>query len=441
MAGSNGEPHVAKGDPSKELFVHMLTKDIDLHEAILDLIDNSVDGARKSARSVDELKAYNVAVEFGPSEFSITDNCGGISLKDAEEYVFRFGRPRDAKKGKGLIGQFGVGMKRALFKMGRHFKVESKTKESHFVVEVQTERWAEQDKWDFPFTVYEKGRQEGQPGTTVRVWELYDAVAERFRQDSFANQMGRQVRAMHQHSLAAGLAVQVNGIEVTAEEPLLFSRADIRPAHIKESIQANGGVVEMDIYAGVGESDPKKAGWYVYCNGRLILQADQTNRTGWGDIGGDVSIPKIHNQFARFRGYALLESDDGDKLPWNTSKTDVEMDSPVYLQVRQRMIEMTRPVIDFLNDLDSEKEQVEQPARVAVEDASASPVALGSLPLQPVFRFERGVAKPKPVPLTSIAYRRPLKDVEWAKFKLAAMTNREVGEKTFDYYVENERDE
>ncbi|MDP1045358.1 hypothetical protein Q6332_30395, partial [Klebsiella pneumoniae] len=47
-----------------------------------------------------------------------------------------------------------------------------------------------------------------------------------------------------------------------------------------------------------------------------------------------------------------FDSDDSSRVPWNTTKTDVDQDGKVWQQTFQRMKEMMRPVISFLNDLD-----------------------------------------------------------------------------------------
>jgi len=40
---------VVKGSPSKAFFVNMITRDISLGDAILDLLDNAVDGVKRAA--------------------------------------------------------------------------------------------------------------------------------------------------------------------------------------------------------------------------------------------------------------------------------------------------------------------------------------------------------------------------------------------------------
>jgi hypothetical protein len=66
------------------------------------------------------------------------------------------------------------------------------------------------------------------------------------------------------------------------------------------------GLEARKVIAGIEESKPTEAGWYVSCNGRFVLVADQSQKTGWGEDGGKL-IPKMHHQFARFRGYVFFE--------------------------------------------------------------------------------------------------------------------------------------
>ena len=49
------------------------------------------------------------------------------------DYAFRFGRPGNVVPAKYATGKFGVGMKRALFKLGERFRIESATATSHSV--------------------------------------------------------------------------------------------------------------------------------------------------------------------------------------------------------------------------------------------------------------------------------------------------------------------
>ena len=50
------------------------------------------------------------------------------------------------------VGQFGVGMKRALFKLGSFFRIESTTQPSRFVLQEDVDSWIARASWNFEFS-------------------------------------------------------------------------------------------------------------------------------------------------------------------------------------------------------------------------------------------------------------------------------------------------
>lgn len=81
----------AKASPTKAFFVQMLVKDVSLESAILDLVDNCIDGATR-LRGDGSYAGLWVKVTVNRDEFVIDDNCGGIDVDLAKNYAFRFGR-------------------------------------------------------------------------------------------------------------------------------------------------------------------------------------------------------------------------------------------------------------------------------------------------------------------------------------------------------------
>ena len=92
---------IAKGTPTKEFFVGMLTRDIELSDAILDLLDNCLDGVVRQKKNIDKRSAANYYADYyshitiDHNSFTIEDNCGGIPIEIAEKYAFRMGRSAD----------------------------------------------------------------------------------------------------------------------------------------------------------------------------------------------------------------------------------------------------------------------------------------------------------------------------------------------------------
>lgn len=426
---------VAHAEPTKDFFITMLVRDIELVPALIDLIDNSIDGARR-IRPDGNYVGLSVRLEFDDKHFSIKDNCGGIPLDTAVNYAFRFGRPPEMDATPHSVGQFGVGMKRALFKIGSQFVISSSTSHDGFEVTVNVTEWRKQKPWTFKLEPYNPPRS-AEPGTSITVTGLLPGVSAEFGYASFAAHLAADIRKVHESALSAGLAVTLNGVPVAVELPRLLEYGDLVPAYeVQRYYEDDPPVATLQLYAGVGFSSPADAGWYVYCNGRLVLGPDQTFTTGWG--GG--TIPKYHNQFARFRGFAFFDCDLAARLPWTTTKTGVDAGHPLYKSARLQMVQLMRPVINFLNDLDREKDS---PSRsgTSLEDlvasAEQSPKTLSAITVERGFSAPRVVAVRAP-DTTSIQYVRPTDQIEAAKKKLKVRSAKKVGEKTFDYFYRRE---
>jgi DNA topoisomerase VI subunit B len=146
----NGTDSQISAAPTKAFFIDMLTRDISLEQAVLDLVDNSVDGARRFGAFADR----SVRISFNDSRFRILDNCGGFGRAAARDYAFRFGRPLEAVETPNSIGQFGIGMKRVLFKFGRRFRVRSATADEQWAIDVDVERWERTEDWHFAWAEF-----------------------------------------------------------------------------------------------------------------------------------------------------------------------------------------------------------------------------------------------------------------------------------------------
>ena len=168
----NNKVREISGGPTKRFFVAMLPRDIELGDAILDLVDNSVDGAmrqrRKSLHETNVYKGFRCNLEISENKFRITDNCGGIP-KEYIDSAFRLGRPQVDKDGDlPTIGMYGIGMKRAIFKMGLAAKVSSVTDGSSSTVEY-TEEWLDPENDDFKLSIGENNDDQSDDGVYIEI--------------------------------------------------------------------------------------------------------------------------------------------------------------------------------------------------------------------------------------------------------------------------------
>lgn len=445
----------------RALFVEMLTRDIELIPAIVDLVDNSIDGAR--ALAVDGLSEYWIRLKADSQQFTVEDNCGGIDLDVARQYAFRFGRPEAYKGTKRSVGQFGVGMKRALFKLGKHFSVDSRAESTSFLLDVPVAEWAEDKNPIWSFRMARASREYdsdvGGRGTTIRVTDLHQSISEDLADAQFLALLREQIRYRHQKALDEGIDIRLNGERLVGFERELLNGPEFQP--INRTFVASGpdGDVSVRIIAGlvnlersdVGRDEGNAesfrrggdAGWWIFCNDRLLLMHDRTRLTGWGD-----TIPVYHPQYRQFRGYVWMSAAETAALPWNTTKTGVDEDSRVWRQVQAQIKVCGSQVVSVINRLKLEGQSATSDADMPTVIASR-----GATPT-PIERLAENLVFKAPPPRTS-AGRRPVRKPKVQKLQFEVPIERfakvaeslktnvvaEVGRRTFEYFYEREIEE
>lgn len=456
--------------PTKEFFISILVRDIKLVDAIADLVDNCVDGARRLRPEIEEFqlvasnstqqnissnKKYSglkIEIKFSRDSFSILDNCGGISLDIAQNYAFRFGRPEGMPPTKGSVGQFGVGMKRSLFKIGNKFEIKSTVHDADFELDIDVKNWKTsltedgKEKWEFDFKTLNKNVNHDldKCGTEIKIIDLYPVIAEEFSNKIFENRLFDTIQSAHEQSIKEGLEIEINGYQIQHHLSTLLVSNEIKPIKIikeyvvSDTISNSNVKVIAKIYAGISEQKLDEAGWYVICNGRQILRADKTKITGWDDVVNEEKLPKAHYQFARFRGYIFFESDNASALPWNTMKNTVDSESSAYQAAKLEMGIAMRQIINFLNKVDSENDSTDTTLQVAISQARPSPltsVSNATTFLYPQVTTTNFIAGP-----VKINFTRTYEEVEFAKNFFDVVSAKAVGNSVFEYFYEREKE-
>lgn len=422
-------------NPTKSFFITMLTRDISLDRAILDLIDNSVD----AAHVIKNFTGLKVKINITEDLFQIEDNCGGISQDIAENYAFRFGRdPEDHRETPGSVGQFGVGMKRTLFKLGERFEVESSFRTENgsyeeFVINVDVQSWLHDKDRDWGFQLLKKNTSI-KGGTKITVNQLHDSVREQFLINEFLVSLRKEIAEAHFQAIKKGLQITLNDEVITASEIKLKTSEQIKPICITRNIDG----VTCKIFAGVADQDWNLGGWYIICNGRLVEFAEKTKKTLW-DVG---VMPKYHDRFAYFRGVVEFESEDSSKLPWTTTKTGVDVDNKVYRIANKYMMEAFKPIQIFLNDIVKEKEANSKDSQVEtiLQDAIKVSNSVDYSGLDKNEYFTRPSFDKPMVPQThaNVTYKVDKERGEIAMDISGANSYSELGRMTFEYYFNNE---
>lgn len=443
--------NVIEGSPTKQFFIDMITRDISIEDAIIDLLDNSIDGANRLATAAGksdfkELGLY-VLLTLSEEKLSIEDNCGGFSLETAKKYAFRFGRPLDAPQESNSIGRFGIGMKRSLFKMGRKFSVESKCGADHYRITVDVAAWSikkrefdrtQVDDWSFDYEIITDGSGLKSDGTKIEVTNLYAGVSNQFKDGVFKSSLKEDIKKLLNFSIIKGISISMNGTIIEGNDIEMIVSDSIKP-YVKNG-EKDG--VRYRIIAGLsGVGNTKKSGWYIYCNDRLVLEADQSALTGWGYNG----VPQWHVNYVMFVGVVFFDAEETIKLPLTTTKKGVDASHPVYLAALYYMRSAMKNIFPYLRKIgqlgaeanayrielfqQEKKEKVDQLKQLSFDGVVEE-------------RFEAVkieneiLVKSKDV--RHISYDVPRKIADKARLHAEVDSFKELGQMTFDYYIRQE---
>lgn len=357
--------------PVKSFFVLMLTRDISLEDAILDLLDNCVDGILRSTKKQKGTKPYKdfkAEIEFDKHTFTIQDNCGGIPW-NLHDYAFRMGRSSDRPPvTPGSVGVYGIGLKRAIFKMGKDCLISTQNGEHRYEVEIKPE-WIDdetEDAWKIPVKPSMKSMKHD--GTTIVIGDLYPGIAARFSEDakSFQAELKRMVATHYAYIIDKGFEVTINGDSIKPRPTRLIFSADnkqkkipsIQPFIFKTKTEDGVEVFltvgftrpipsqeEINTEQGEKRYSTEDAGWTILCNDRAVLYCDRSELTGWGEAG----IPRYHTQFIAISGVVEFRANDASKLPTTTTKRGIDASSQLYLQVKNKMREGMQIFTNYTN--------------------------------------------------------------------------------------------
>jgi hypothetical protein len=458
--------------PVKSFFVHMLTRDIKLEDAILDLLDNSVDGILRSKgktapdKKTTPFSGFWAEIEFQKDSFTIHDNCGGIPW-NLHEYAFRMGRmPEQPEDIPGSLGVYGIGMKRAIFKMGKRCLIQTQNGKNAYDVEIDPKWTHDENDWHIPVKPAKKLQPED--GTTIYVGDLYSGISSRFSEDAraFKAELERLVATHYVLIIEKGFRVKING-DVVKPRPtrLIFDKKlgrgkkeGIRPYIFRT--ESNG----VKVFLAVGFTRPipsqdellqeqeekryssQEAGWTIICNDRAVLYCDRTELTGWGETG----VPRYHNQFIAISGIVEFKSDDPAKLPTTTTKRGIDASSALYLRIKNKMREGMRIFTGYTNQwkthLEQSKKHIEAGEPLSFEQIKAEADRLTLAPTKGFVlhgeQYKPDLPQPRKMePNTRhISFLKQLTDVEAVSeylFDDANVDPSTVGEKCFDLILKD----
>ena len=434
----------ADANPEKRLFISLLTRDIPMIAAMLDLIDNSVNAAVEPfAERLETADGYvdvlnddkispsaDIKINISSDQIDIIDTAPGISSGTAQKHVFKFGRSAEEENETDRLSVYGLGLKRAIFKLGNQVHIVSDHIDGGFELKLDVAKWAKDPRIPWKFDLVQRAPvSKDKCGTRISVSELYAETKKRVLDGLFLKQLQEGISRTYSFFLAKFVNIFV-GDEA------------VQPANLQSgrNIEKDGlvsGEVSCAIAAGLGipESGRFKeasAGWHVFCNGRAVVHADKSSLTGWNNNG----LPTFQPKHRPFLGTVFFVSKHAELLPWDTTKSRINEDSEIWQEAKRLMVSVGRPVTSFLDSRYSD-EGTSMDMKELSETSQGKVSAISvSTSKKTTFKAPKRAAKTT----TRIQFDAKIDDVQAITDYLMkpSMSGSEVGRHTFNFFLKNE---
>jgi len=331
-----------------------LTTDITVLESIFDLIDNSIDAARdhllQSKSSTDKYglpktyKGYKIHVRLSQKSICIRDNCLGINENTLSNRAFKIAEISDHKFG---IGQYGLGLKRALLKFGSCFGMSTDDGEYSYKMRFTNKELAMQSGIKASMFKSTSIRKTLFIASDIKSDVRYELESELWLENAL-----RMLGIRYAAYIAKGLKISISCPHHQTFEKIIGKLPGIRKKSkltTRNTSFTNDGVtvfIESGIHSEYifptedGHSLTKNRditdeyGLYFICNDRVIVAQSTEKEHGWKT--------KWHSEYNGFVCLVRFVSEDPRKMPWNTLKTALRTDGRLFVETRSKL----QPIAD-----------------------------------------------------------------------------------------------
>lgn len=329
-----------------------LTTDIDLNYALFDLIDNSIDAARNalSVRKYEKDRfglpksylGYAIILRFSNDKIIIKDNCLGIEKEILINKAFFTGKKSNHEFG---IGHYGLGLKRALLKAGSEFSLITDNGTNAYKSQFDAENLSGRKA-----IIATEYTSQNKPKTVFIVSNIHEEVRSQIIDKNWLKMLSDNINVRYASFLRKGLKIELRtsfddycqrfvakpGTPDIRKTPLMnplkdFIEVDGVKAYftigIHEKYRFKG---EKDYHNPTNSSITNEYGLYFICNDRVIVAGTQENKYGF--------TTKWHSEYSGFVCLINIISEDPQKLPWNTPKTELKTNSLIFSKIKERIL-------------------------------------------------------------------------------------------------------
>lgn len=331
-------------DPA--FFEETLTRDIEFSDALLDLIDNSIDAARSQIPTTqvdnnglpNNYNGYKITLRLSNKSIHVIDNCSGIDINTMQQRAFKIGARSSHGHG---IGSYGIGMKRTLLMSGSNYSIVSDDSTYKYTIKINKKDLSSNKKLNAEREKSTKKRK-----AIISIYNLEAAIQDQITDTSWCESLLNKLSIRYAIFIKKGLEIKVQfrSIERSENHKIFPNIPSIRVGKpIKKFIdRKNLSNVKVICEVGVhnnyrfsGEKDhnqtnnrklTKYYGFYYICNDRVIVSHSTETKYGF--------TAEKHSEHNGFVCFVNIIGKDPRKIPWNTTKTELVLHHETFKQVR-----------------------------------------------------------------------------------------------------------
>jgi hypothetical protein len=324
--------------PSKHIY-DALIQDIDVNQAISDLIDNAIDNWKIEGHG-GKLLIY---IEMNHNVIKIKDVSGGLD-ENTLPFILMPGGRREVSR-EGIKGIWGVGSKRALFSLGKKITISTRKQGGKGLVLKVDENWFRADEGDDKWTIgYEEDNSLEEGITIIEITELKVPLYPQY----ISSLRKHIARTYHDDIKDGTVEISFNGEAITIYPEIPWAKSEYAPParYVTDiPVSGNGRVLNFEMTTGVmlKPGEAYSYGIDFIGNKRVILQNNLDARMGFD--ADNLGFP--HPTINRFKAIVRVNGDSRD-IPWNSAKSDINTNHPMYVPIVDLVVQVSRQYTSFL---------------------------------------------------------------------------------------------
>lgn len=337
------KPTAKQHDPPKDLVVSA-RRDLSFFEANFELFDNAIDAWRKGGAKKD----LHINVEYDQEQLTgkYEDDAGGMDENDVYK-VFIPGETTNRDFSETVIGSFGMGAKKGIFRLTDGAKIISCKSPKFAATSEVPEKWEEIPQWQ---TMDGRAAATKQGQTEIYFFRLFNPPT-----DDEISELIERTSLVYSPLLSGIITkrkvhIRINRVEVKPRPRVNWSAPEgAAPrkytfSHTFRNFLRTGKDITLnfEFICGLtrtmpGNAEDRERGWGidVYGNGRMI-EPLLKHPFGWGTTG-----MAMNNQANNFVRGELFINGHSFAIPWDTHKREYLADHSVSEWLRSKL----RPII------------------------------------------------------------------------------------------------